>query len=173
MVKTGEKTNRIQECRIRRTKLFNENRQEFFHQLINDIYAGIAYAEKRKMTPCFRLNATSDIEWEKLEAMPGINIFDLFPNVIFYDYTKIPNRKSPANYHLTFSRSEDNMIFVFDAILAKQNVAVVFHTVPEVWNNRKVVNGDETDLRFLDPRGVFVGLKAKGKAKTDKTGFVI
>jgi hypothetical protein len=53
------------------------------------------------------------------------------------------------------------------------NVAAVFHKVPETYLGRTVINGDETDLRFLDPKGVIVGLKAKGKAKKDTTGFVV
>ena len=42
----------------------------------------------------------------------------------------------------------------------------------ETWKGFEVVNGDETDLRFLDKKGVVVGLIEKGRAKKDETGFV-
>jgi hypothetical protein len=99
----------------------------------------------------------------------------MFPEVQFYDYTKINNRKVShiKNYHLTFSKADGNDMDTRLAISNGMNVAVVFKSVPETYLGRPVINGDETDLRFLDPRGVIVGLKAKGKAKKDTTGFVV
>ena len=121
------------------------------------------------MIPCFRLNGTSDISWEKY------GIIEKFPNVQFYDYTKVRNRKVSHlnNYHLTFSKADGNDMDARLAASAGMNVAVVFKELPETYMGRKVVNGDETDLRFLDEKSVVVGLKAKGKAKKDTTGFVV
>jgi hypothetical protein len=169
MFKKGETTNAIQQARIRKTKMFFETRDDFLQQLEADIRLGIKQAEKKGMIPCFRLNGTSDIAWEKY------GIIEKFPNVQFYDYTKMRNRKVAhlKNYHLTFSKADGNDIDVRLAASSGMNVAAVFHTVPETYIGRTVINGDETDLRFLDPKGVVVGLKAKGKAKKDTSGFVV
>ena len=118
--------------------------------------------------PCKEL---VDLGWREAK-----NIFELFPDVQFYDYTKIPTRKVSdiENYHLTWSYSEANMKYAnwFDKIA--YNIAVVFNgALPIHFKGREVVNGDETDLRFLDKGNVIVGLKAKGKAKKDTSGFVI
>ena len=175
MFKKGETTNVIQQARIRKTKYFFENRAAFFSELINDIVKTIKKAQKQNLVPVFRLNGTSDLSWEKYEILEGRNIFQMFPEVQFYDYTKINNRKVShiPNYHLTFSAADGNDMDVRIAISNGMNVAVVFHNVPETYLGRPVINGDETDLRFLDPKGVIVGLKAKGKAKKDTTGFVV
>ena len=110
--------------------------------------------------------------------LPGLNVFECFPDVQFYDYTKVLGRKVSGipNYHLTFSAADGNDLDVKKAILQGLNVAVVFgikktQPMPETYNGLPVFNGDESDLRFLDPKGV-VGLYAKGKAKKDTSGFV-
>jgi hypothetical protein len=128
------------------------------------------------MTLAVRLNGTSDIPWESEEwgAIP-----QRYPDTIFYDYTKSIDRvlsaDTPDNYHLTFSRTEDNMVHCLMALSNGHNVAVVFDRIPighKLWGYT-VINGDADDLRFLDPRGpVIVGLSAKGAARRDKTGFV-
>lgn len=175
MFKKGETTNVIQQARIRKTKMFFENRDEFLTQLRSDITNGIKQAEKKGLIPAFRLNGTSDISWEKYEIADGKNIFQMFPDVQFYDYTKINNRKVShiKNYHLTFSKADGNDMDVRLAVSNGLNVAAVFRSLPESYLGRPVINGDETDLRFLDPKGVIVGLKAKGKARKDTSGFVI
>lgn len=169
MFKKGETTNAIQQARIRKTKMFFEQREEFIKQLEADIRLGIKQAEKKGMIPCFRLNGTSDLAWEKY------GIIEKFPNVQFYDYTKVNNRKVShlKNYHLTFSKADGNDMDARLAASNGMNVAVVFKNMPDSYMGRNVVNGDDTDLRFLDPKGVVVGLKAKGKAKKDTTGFVV
>ena len=100
----------------------------------------------------------------------GLNIFDTFPVVQFYDYTKILGRKVKqiANYHLTFSRAESNDADVKKALRAGMNVAAVYDSIPE-----GMYSADEDDLRFLDPKVGMMGLKAKGRAKKDYSGFVI
>ena len=188
MIKKGETTNAIQQARIRKTKLFFENRAEFMTQLVKDIELAIKQSAKKNLIPVFRLNGTSDLAWEKYEAtvtdksgrsIVFKNIFEAFPFVQFYDYTKVLGRKvnGIANYHLTFSEADDNALDTLNAIRAGMNVATVFgikknSPMPEMWNGMKVFNGDESDLRFLDPKGVVVGLYAKGKAKKDTSGFV-
>jgi hypothetical protein len=176
IMKKGETTNKIQEARIRRTKLFFEDREKFFNDLTNDIDGAITKAKKMGLIPVFRLNGTSDLAWEKYEVNgTGLNIFQIFPEVQFYDYTKVRGRKVSdiKNYHLTFSKADGNDMDVRLALSAGMNVAVVFKVVPSTYLGRKVINGDETDLRFLDESNVVVGLKAKGKAKKDETGFVV
>ncbi len=176
IMKKGESTNVIQQARIRKTKAFFENRTEFMSKLLKDINNTIKYAEKKGLTPVFRLNGTSDLAWEKYEILEGRNIFEMFPDVQFYDYTKIVGRKVShiKNYHLTFSNADGNINDVLKAKAAGMNIAVVFRKeLPKQYLGMPVINGDETDLRFLDPKGVIVGLKAKGKAKKDESGFVV
>lgn len=164
---------KIQNARIRKTKMFFENRDEFLALMVKDIEAGIRAAARENLIPVFRPNGTSDIRWE------NYGIIEKFPNVQFYDYTKLPNRRGiPANYHLTFSRSESNEALIPTALDHGMNIAAVFSTpkngkLPATYAGLSVVDGDETDLRFLDPSGVIVGLRAKGDAKKDSSGFVV
>ena len=137
------------------------------------------------MIPVFRLNGTSDLSWEKYEVVRNgklyRNIFAAFPDVQFYDYTKVLGRKVSdiKNYHLTFSMAENNYFDCKEAVKQGMNIAVVFgikkgSPMPEKFfnYNMTVFNGDDSDLRFLDPKNVIVGLYAKGKAKKDTSGFV-
>ena len=183
MFKKGESTNVIQQARIRKTKMFFENRAEFMAMLVKDIELAIKQSIKKDLIPVFRLNGTSDISWEKYEVIRnGVvykNIFDAFSQFQFYDYTKILGRKIGLNdnYDLTFSAADGNDADVEKAILQGYNIATVFgvkksQPLPEKYFSRIVINGDESDLRFLDPKGVVVGLYAKGKAKKDTSGFV-
>jgi len=173
--KKGETTNVIQKARIRKTISFFEDREQFMFDLVKEITNTIKKAKKLSLIPVFRLNGTSDLSWEKYEVADGKNIFEMFPDVQFYDYTKVLGRKVShiPNYHLTFSKADGNDMDVRIAASNGMNVAAVFHKLPEKYIGRTVINGDETDLRFLDPKGVIVGLKAKGKAKKDTSGFVI
>ena len=170
MFKKGENTNMIQKARIRKTQYFFNNRAEFMADLVNDIKKAIRFAERKGLTPVFRLNGTSDLSWEKYDVVLGFNIFELFPNVQFYDYTKVLGRKVSKypNYHLTFSKADGNDADVAEALLQGMSVVAVYDKIPE-----GTPSADETDLRFLDPKGIMLGLKAKGRAKKDYTGFVI
>ena len=167
----------VQAARMAKTRHFFEDRPAFMQQLVREVRSAVKSSQKVGLTPVFRLNGTSDIRWEMIpvlgDALPTAyaNIMMMFPQVQFYDYTKIPNRRNvPSNYHLTFSRSETNHQ---DVILSQNNVAVVFDVLPATYLGRTVIDGTETDLRFLDPQNVVVGLKANGKAKQDTSGFTV
>jgi hypothetical protein len=151
--------------------------------LVKDIELAIKQSKRMGLIPVFRMNGTSDLAFEKYEVVRNgklfRNIFDAFAEVTFYDYTKILGRKVAdiKNYSLTFSAADGNDNDVAKAITQGYNVAVVFGIkktlpMPETYQGLPVFNGDESDLRFLDPKGVVVGLYAKGKAKKDTTGFV-
>jgi len=179
MFKKGETTKAIQKARIRKTKMFYEQRQDFMLALKKDIELAIKQSKRLGLIPVIRLNGTSDLSWEKYDMIPGQNVFECFPDIQFYDYTKILGRKVKgiANYNLTFSAADGNDADVYRAIAEGYNIATVFglkktEPMPETYMGRPVFNGDDSDLRFLDPKGVVVGLYAKGKAKKDTSGFV-
>jgi hypothetical protein len=169
---------RTQEARIAKTRRFFLDRAAFMAQLVKDVLAAQRKAERLGLVPVFRLNGTSDIRFENIpverDGETFANIFQAFPLLTFYDYTKLHNRRNiPANYHLTFSRSEENADAVSEMLSRGFNVAALFDTLPETFLGFPVIDGTEHDLRFMDPKGVIVGLVPKGKAKTDSTGFVV
>lgn len=172
------RTNVVQLGRLKRTKLFFENREEFFSLLENEIDAFVKRCDKLKNKPAIRLNGTSDIDWLRLRP----KLFEKYNNVQFYDYTKSAKRyekwiegEYPLNYHLTFSRSELNHEKCLDFLDRGGTVAVVFRTkqLPKQWFGFNVFDADENDLRFLDYSSGVQGLYAKGKAKYDMSGFVV
>jgi hypothetical protein len=165
----------VQAARIAKTKWYFEDRSAFMAQLMTEVRAFIRKAFKAGLIPVVRLNGTSDIPWERVPVEGKPNIMAHFPTVQFYDYTKRHNRRDlPDNYHLTFSLAEDNDTRASAAASNGANVAVVFRTdkFPVTFMGMPVVDGDADDLRFLDGKGVVVGLKAKGPAKKDTSGFV-
>ena len=167
--------NNVKSARLRKAKLFNENRGEFMAQLIEDINKLKRQAKKKNMQAVVRLNGTSDIEWENIRV-GEFNIFGLFPDLQFYDYTKNPNRKNlPDNYDLTFSYSgvESFIKFNRQALSNNMRIATVFRIMPSEFLGRQVINGDDHDARFIEDKNLVIGLKAKGKARQDKTGFVV
>lgn len=175
----------VQDARIAKTKAFFRDPKAFVETLAQDIEALKRKAARLGLSPCVRLNGTSDLPWENLGGQLGVCLMRRFPDVAFYDYTKNPARvrawlegRMPANYSLTFSRSECNGETALELAKAGANVAAVFATkkgskLPKVWAGRRVIDGDVNDLRFLDPKGRIVGLRAKGKAKQDDSGFVV
>ena len=172
----------VQNSRIAKTQRFFKDNFGFMSDLRTEIAKAIISAGKKEMIPCFRLNLTSDIPWENVRKGSKTNVIEEFPNVSFYDYTKgftrmmaWLNGKMPDNYHLTFSRSEETSDDRIKKILSLGgNVAVVFRgSLPKTYLGFSVVDGDENDLRFKDPKGVIVGLVEKGLAKKDETGFVV
>ena len=165
----------VQRGRERKTLWYLSDRVGFLDALVNDITTFRRRQIKSGVQPCVRLNGTSDIMYEKS------GIMDQFPDVQFYDYTKIVKRaygELPPNYHLTLSYSEADEEYAEQVLMAVAdtgaNAAVVFRDrLPDTFKGFRVIDGDKDDLRFLDPMGVVVGLKAKGKAKQDTSGFVI
>lgn len=172
--------NNVQNWRMGKTLKFINDRSAFLLELVADVGRFYRKCQKLNVKACVRLNGTSDIRWELL-TVDGRNIFEHYPDVQFYDYTKIANRKTDhiPNYHLTFSYSGANPDFLKQVDIAKargMNIAVVFRnkTVqPTNFIGLPVVDGDADDLRFLDPVQSVVALYAKGKARSDKSGFVV
>ena len=172
--------NRVQQARIKKTKHFNENRQEFLQQLYREINAKVNTAKKKNEKVSFRLNLTSDVAWETVK-INGKNFMEHFPEVMFYDYTKNLKRmlnfltgKFPKNYHLTFSKSEQNDDACDIVMGCGGNVAVVFDKVlPKTYKGKKVIDATKHDLRFIDPKNTIAGLVALGKARKDNSGFVV
>ena len=174
----------VQQSRIAKTQKFFANKNVFTWQLAKEIGNAIKLANKKGMKACFRLNLTSDLPWENIKIESNgekLSLLEMYPEVRFYDYTKsFPRMQAylkgemPKNYHLTFSRSECNDKLVDIVLELGGNVAAVFRNeFPKSWKSREVINGDETDLRFLDGKNKIVGLLEKGLAKKDETGFVI
>jgi len=166
----------VQKARIAKTVFYVKDRPAFIETLKANVSKLVAKCTKENATPTVRLDGTSDVGWERH------GVIQAFKSVQFYDYTKNYVRmlafiggKLPSNYSLTFSRSETNESQCLDVLARGGNVAVVFRgkVLPTHWQGFPVINGDENDLRFLDPKGVVVGLTAKGKAKTDTSGFVV
>lgn len=160
----------VNRARVAKTLAFFGQRDAFFTMLRRDLERGRAQARRKGLTLAVRLNVFSDLPWERIAPW----IFTEFRDVQFYDYTKVPGRVTPRNYHLTFSRSEVNEQDALAEYARGRNVAVVFDSkeLPKRWNGKRVLNGDETDLRFLDRRGI-VGLYAKGDGRKDASGFVV
>lgn len=172
--------------RLNKTEYFLRDRNAFMNQLAKDI-GRIVRNNKTGNKIAIRLNGTSDIPYENIPVGGFKNIMEMYPTVQFYDYTKIISRltkKLPKNYHLTFSyaETEQNHIDAQKALNLGFNIAAVFAVkneteLPQTYKGFKVVNGDAHDLIFKHKsktdKGLIIGLKAKGKAKKDTTGFVI
>lgn len=173
----------VQEARIRKTQMYFEARPEFFEQLTHDIELLSKKAAAAGLKPAVRLNGTSDIPWE-------IHAKDLmlrFPEIDFYDYTKLAIRAGrwiegtlPPNYHLTYSKSENNWVQCLELLNAGGNVAIAFggNELPTKYFGYEVVDGDASDLRFLDlpsenGLGKIIGLRARGRGKKDTSGFIV
>lgn len=167
----------VQAGRLRKTHAFFDSPARFVESLAEDVARLVRAAGKRGMVPAVRLNGTSDVPWERVKGEDGRTILERFPLVQFYDYTKRPKRWDiPPNYHLTFSLSETNLPAAQRELSAGRSVAVVFAVpkgspLPTHWNGLPIVDGDLHDLRFLDPGPCIVGLRAKGAAKADASGF--
>ncbi|MFZ9080379.1 MAG: GP88 family protein [Alphaproteobacteria bacterium] len=162
----------VQKARIAKTAWFNLDPAGFVDALKHDIERFASWAIRKGLTPTIRLNGTSDIRWERYGVPQS------FPELTFYDYTKLHNRKGlPDNYSLTWSYSEASKPYsarLGDVIKSGMNAAAVFRNrLPASFKGVPVVDGDLHDLRFLDEKGVIVGLRAKGKAVYDRSGFVI
>lgn len=173
----------VKQGRVNKTNYFLSNRLEFLDQIKKEI-GNALIKHKDKAIVTVRLNGTSDIPWENFRVFEGNkNIFEVYPEVQFYDYTKNYTRfdkELPKNYYLTFSKSETNTEKCFELLRRGINVAMVFDKTPTEYKGYEVINADNDDLRFLDPKGVICGLKYKkmtGKgadnSKAFESGFAI
>lgn len=167
----------VKKARINKTEFWIKDKKSFYTLLAKELDKYIEKANGQKIA--FRLNGTSDIDHHKmLKSFAGWDFESCPDNVVFYDYTKIPQKalkyKDSENYFITFSRSEENELQCIDMLDSGINVAVVFSgQLPKTWKGFPVIDGDKTDERFLDATGVVVGLSAKGDAENDTTGFVV
>ncbi len=160
--------NSVQQARQRKLDYWINSPDDFLAQLREELTRINVTCYKRNLSPAVRLNGTSDIAWE------NYGIPQDFPDIQFYDYTKLPTRKVPDNYHLTASYSGANVKYAEKVKQSKHNIAVVFRKdLPLMYLDREVIDGDTHDMRFYDKPNVVVGLRAKGKAKRDTSGFVI
>lgn len=171
--------------RLRKTLYFNQYRELFMAQLAREVEREKAKAKRQGYILIVRPNGTSDIRWENIPVFGYDNIMALHSDVQWYDYTKLSNRKNvPSNYDLTFSYSgvEAYQPFVAKAIANGERIAVVFRNRAivnamlangETFLGLTVVDGDDTDIRHLDPKGTVVALYAKGPARKDTSGFVV
>jgi hypothetical protein len=158
---------KIRDARIKKTKLFYEHPEFFMAWLIAELKTAQTKAKASGFYFSARLNCTSDIDWQNVRVN-GQNIFEIFPDVQFYDYTKNPNKfkNLPSNYHLTLSYTGRNWELCKQALELGYNVAMIFNVknenqIPLTYKGFKVVNGDITDYRVADAKGIIVGLKWK------------
>lgn len=173
--------NSVQAARAAKTRFFYENQRAFMLSLCADIWSHARRAEKLGLIPLVRPNGTSDIPFENIR-IDGKTVFQMFADVQFYDYTKHPSRKldgkTAGNYDLTYSFSALTPKTISIKGLsnaANQRAAVVFLNradIPQSFRGWKVVDGDNSDVRHIEPQEVVVALYAKGKAKADNSGFV-
>jgi len=167
-VKMDKSGSVIIRARVIKSRLYHENREYFMQWLIAEIGNAFKLAVSKGMGFSVRLNATSDIQWENIKLY-GKTVFEYFPTVQFYDYTKIGIRfkkQLPKNYHLTYSYTGRNLFESLSLLKQKENVAVIFNVknekdLPKTWHGFKVLNGDLTDYRPNDLKGCVIGLKWK------------
>lgn len=173
--------NSTQRARAAKTRFFYENQRAFMLSICADIWTHKRRAANLGLIPLVRPNGTSDICFENIQ-IDGQTIFQIFADVQFYDYTKHPSRnlagKTAGNYDLTYSFSAITPKTISIKGLtntANQRTAVVFQNradIPETFRGWQVIDGDDTDVRHIEPAGVVVALYAKGKARKEQNGFV-
>ena len=173
------KFSNVQSSRINKSNFYIYNKELFIKKLASEIIRETAKAQKIGEKIAFRLNGTSDIDFiYLLKKYASLDIEDLNPYAVFYDYTKILGKvkkyKNHLNYHLTFSRAEDNESAAIAALNDGANVSVVFNgELPNYWRGFKVIDGDTSDILMLYNKNVVLALRAKGDAKKDESGFVV
>jgi hypothetical protein len=175
----------VQNSRIAKTEFYLGFRVEFLTQLVKELTKIYTKAQNTKTKICVRLNGTSDLDF--LAIVKNRLNFDLLEysttlessnyGIIFYDYTKILGKVEKyqnTNYSLTYSFQGSNLDESLTALELGANLAVVFRKkLPLEFLNTLVVDGDKSDLQTINHKGKVLGLKAKGSAKKDKSGFVV
>jgi hypothetical protein len=181
MVSADTDLNSVRRSRIQKARRFMQDRAAYMRDVVHSIQQAERKATAMGLRLCVRMNGSTDIAWEGITCeRDGVryrNLMEAFPHIQFVDYTKIASRMRrplPSNYHLTLSRNEANDTEALSVVRSGGTAAVVFDTLPDTWQGLPVINGDEHDLRHMDPPGVFVGLLPKGrKAKRDTSGFIV
>ena len=181
----GEEKSHINQARIKKTKFFFEHKEEFMELLIQEIQSAKNKAEKDGKAFSVRLNGTSDLN-PMLFTYMGRNILEIFPNVQFYDYTKVPNHfgvaKRYPNYDITFSFNGYNWITCENYLKSGGKVAVVFDgKLPTEFKGYRVIDANEYDMRYIDPKSTIMGLTyhrvgrdyVNGKYHRPESKFVI
>ena len=173
------KFSNVQNARINKTNFYIYDKELFILKLAGEIIKETNKAKKNNEKIAFRLNGTSDIDFVYLlQKYAELDIESLKENAVFYDYTKILGKlrkyKNHSNYHLTFSRAEDNNSVALSALNDGANVSIVFRNgLPRFWRGYKVIDGDTSDILMVYNKNVILGLQAKGDGKKDKSGFVV
>jgi hypothetical protein len=172
-------------ARLQRTRAFMTMRKAYVALMAFELQALETKAKRLNMVAAWRPNTTSDYPFHSVAlVVDGVqhkSLIHYFSGIEAYDYTKITKKALqwaagllPSNYHITFSKSESNDSDVAKVLKAGGNVAAVFEkALPDSYLSKAVVDGDISDVRFMDAKGVVVGLKAKGQAKADLSGFVV
>ena len=174
----GKFTN-VQQARINKTNYYLFDKQKFMDQLAKEINKIALKSTITNEKFALRLNTLSDVDFVyQLKKYADLDLLndDTYKNIIVYDYTAIIGKVKKylgTRYHLTLSRKEDNEQDVMEALEMGGNVAIVFKDLPKTYKGYRVVDGDKTDLEMTKYKNVVLGLKAKGDAKKDRTGFVI
>lgn len=181
---SGENRGSIDKARNTKTRLFYANRQVFMLLMIHEIEREYCKAKRIGHEFSVRINATTDINPITFYHIDGVigkrNLFKMFPQIQFYDYTKVPSRLALAeqtnNYDITWSidGSEENLAIGLDYLAKGGRVAVVFGTdnFPKKWHGYDVIDGDAYDMRYKDGN-VVVGLKFKKTANNFVNGKFI
>lgn len=159
----------------KRSIAFKSDRELFIHRLVFEVDKAVAHARKRGKIATFRFNGTSDVDWKREIREYYPYFYEEREDCVFYEYTKRPSLLfSPSPIRFTFSRSDVNEKIARKALAVGQNVAIVFgKELPDIWMGYRVIDGDKHDMRFLDPKGVVVGLRAKGKARKADNKFIL
>lgn len=173
-------------ARLRRRTWFLSDPEGFTRALVREVEAHVRRSNRVGLRPVLRLNGTTDIDWHGIPGPDGAGVslpqflHGRHPELIFYNYSKDPRRpaSTPDFETVAFSLHENNEGAALRLLSTGVRVAVVFDTkrgepLPESWRGFPVVDGDEHDLIFLQPPGSVIGLRAKGRARTDSTGFVV
>ncbi|MHC4413104.1 MAG: GP88 family protein [Planctomycetota bacterium] len=176
----------VKEARLRKTYVLLNEQEKFMSQIFYDMNKLAEEASDRGMMPAVRLNGTSDIAWENIPVLDSEypHIFAAQPDIQAYDYTKVLSRLDDIagipNYSVVFSRGETkkSQADADKALGMGVPITVVFDELPMIYKGMKVVNGDTDDWRpadilMADDKPTVIGLIAKGKARYDKSGFVV
>lgn len=169
----------VNAARLAKTENFLSDKPAFIRALSYEIMKQYSKAKKAGEKIAIRLNGTTDVDFVYLlQKYAGLDIANLSDHIAFYDYTKILQKairyQQHPNYTVTFSRSESNQAETETAIKLGINVAAVFSgDLPAAYLGAPVIDGDKSDILMLYNKGVILGLKAKGRAKKDTSGFVI